>query len=400
MVIHRGDSIFLDIDPAEIRRVMVIPPSIGTLRNGYFVARKKGDGVIKVVFKNRPPSYSYVKVTGRRFKIEISPRKVELNPGDTIQFKLKTPQGRPCFIHWRVVPSWIGKISLTGEFVAGKRSGRGKVISVVKCRGRKGIGFANISVGNSSRFVSVKILPDPVYADGKIKLRITPEINGLDSIDWIVEPEKLGFVNENQEFVPLRPHGRGVVWFTAWKNRTTYTGKTLVFVGKPPEFVTPERFVVLPGDTTVIKVRLPGRLKRRIYGFQWAVKPEWLGRFIETSAFPVTHFIAGGNSGVGMIFLKLNGRPLNFTRTPIIVGKTAVSIVPSSAYLKIGETKKFRIDKKVKGIWRVFPEFAGRIDEDGNFTAEVPLREVFIIFEVTEPGGGGGIARVTIVPVD
>ncbi len=404
IVTHPGDSVRLNIKAKNVKRIQVIPPAIGIVKNGYFYALKKGDGVIKVVFKDRPPAYSYVKVAGenRRFEIKISPRRVELNPGDTIKFSLKSPSDGSCFVNWRVVPSWIGKISLTGEFVAGTRSGKGKIIAIVRCGRKRGLGFASVSVGNSSKFVPVEIQPDPVYVDRnrKVTLRVLPGVSSYDSVDWIVEPEKLGFVNERQEFVPLQSRGRGVIWFTAWKDDSIYTGKALVFIGRPPRLISIDRFVIAPGETCRISARPPRRLKRRLKDadFRWSVKPEWLGEFLNDRSFPETRFVAGTTPGSGIIFVEVDGRPINFTKTPVIVGKTTVNITPRSVYLKIGETVRFETDRQVNGTWRVFPEFAGRIDGNGNFTAEVPLREVFIIFEVTEPGGGGGIAKVTILP--
>ncbi len=404
IVLHIGDSVRLNLEHKKVRRIQVIPPAIGFVKNGYFYAEKRGDGVIKVVFKDRPPAYSYVKVIAQkpRFEVKLSPRRVELNPGDTIEFRLKTPQDENCFVNWRVVPAWIGEITLTGEFIAGTRAGKGRIIAVVKCGRKKGIAFAEVSVGNSSRFVPVKISPDPVYAEfeKKITLKVSPEDVQYDSVDWIVEPQKLGFVNQDQEFVPLQPRGKGVIWFTAWKRDSIYTGKVLVFVGRPPRLIVPEKFVIAPGETCRVEAKPPKRLSNRLRNarLRWRVKPEWLGRFINDRSFPVTRFVAGNAPGVGIIFVEVNSRPVNFTRTPVIVGSKKVSISPSSIYMKIGESVRFKTDKKLKGIWKVFPEFAGRIDENGNFVAEVPLREVFIIFEVKEPGGGGGIARITILP--
>lgn len=411
IVILPGDSVRIFLEDEKVKNVSVIPPTLGYIKNGYFYARRPGEGVIKVELRNKRKIYSFVKVTRtiRSLKVKVVPQNVQLGISDSIRFYVRLPKNvdeEQCFISWHVIPSWIGKISLNGQFVAGKRIGRGKVVAIVKCRNRRGIGFSTVNVGKSASFKEIKIVPDPIYITDRqpMKLHIMPEISEFDSLDWIVEPEKIGFVNESWQFISLKRRARGVVWFTGWKNSKVYVGKALVIIGTKKSLISIEKQIIKPGDSCRITATPPVRLMRRINRMRvknsvtWSVEPAWLGRFDDPFKFPTTIFIAGTKPGLGEIFINLNQRELKISRTPIIIGEEELSITPQSVIMKLGEEVKFTVKPHRPGIWHVIPPIAGEIDDNGLFKAEVPIRNVFIIFELKTPGGGGAIARVTILP--
>ncbi len=412
IVIQPGDSVKILSPDVKAKRISVIPPTIGYVKNGYFYATKPGEGVIKIKLKNNKKKlYSFVKVTRniKLLKIRVVPQNVQLGMSDSVRFYVRLPDGtneEQCFVSWHVIPAWIGKISINGQFIAGKRSGRGKVVAIVKCRNRRGIGFSTVTVGENSSIKEIKIIPDPVYiTNGQtMDLHIKPEITGLDSFDWIVEPRMIGFINDMQQFVPLKRRARGVVWFTGWKGSKVYVGKALVIIGSRKSLIRIEKYVIRPGDSCRLVVNPPSRIFRRFRKsslrnfISWSVEPEWLGRFTNPFKFPATIFVAGDKPGVGEILIKLNERELNISRTPIIVGKEELKINPSSVVMKLGEEVRFTVTPKRPGIWHVIPSVAGEIDGNGLFKAELPVRNVFIIYEVKTSEGGGAIAHVTILP--
>jgi len=292
IIIRPGDSVRLNISGGKVKEILVLPSRIGFVRNGFFHAKKKGEGVIKVVFANKPPSYAYVKIPGstRILDVRLVPEEARIMPGDSLQFSIRIPEGinpEDCFFNWRVVPSWIGQIDFNGKFIAGNRFGRGKVVAVVRCGRRRGIAFSSIVVGDESNFSEVSVIPNPVYVPdvikGKVKLDIVPGISDFDSIDWLVEPSGLGFVNQRFEFIPIRSHGRGVLWFTGWKGNKVYTGKTFILVGKPHSRIELSKRVAEPGDSITVKILMRYRVHRKI--FSWGVEPEWLGRFTDPGDF-------------------------------------------------------------------------------------------------------------------
>lgn len=405
ILVWPGDSVRLTITGGKIKKIVVLPDKIGYVRNNFFYARRSGEGVIKVIYRDASPSYAFVKVIGSRgvLKIRVVPKKVELMPGDSMKFIVKLPEKidpERCFINWRVLPSWLGTVNLDGEFVAGSRFGRGKVIAVVRCGRRRGFGFASVVVGEKIKFKKVSISPNPLYIPdilkGKAKLEILPEIGTFDSVDWLVEPRGLGFVNERFEFVPVKSVGRGVIWFTGWKNDEVYTGKTFVLLGRPRPRIEISRNVITPGESLTVRVFMRNQIPGKF--FKWSVEPGWIGRFVDPFRFPETIFIAGKKNAVGTIYISHQGKPLDFTRTPLIVGIHEVELEPQDTIIKIGETIRFRIKSDYVGSWKVFPPIAGEIDQDGNFKAEVPLRRAYIIYEITDDGGGGGISTITILP--
>ncbi len=411
IVIQPGDSIKVLSQEVSIKKLRVIPPTLGYVKNGYFYARTPGEGVIKVELKNKKRIYSFVKVTKtiRSLRVNVVPKNVQLGISDSVRFYVRLPKNvneGQCFISWHVIPAWIGKISLNGQFVAGNRIGRGKVVAIVKCRNRRGIGFSTVNVGESASFKEIKIAPDPIYITNRepVKLHIQPEVTEFDSLDWIVEPERIGFINESRQFVPLTKRARGIVWFTGWKGSKVYVGKALVIIGSKKSLVRIEKQIIKPGDSCRISANPPARILRKLKRFEirnslvWAVEPEWLGRFVNPFGFPTTIFVAGTRPGVGEIFIKLNERELNVSRTPIIVGEEELKITPQSAVMKLGEEMKFSVEPHRPGVWHVIPSIAGEINDKGVFKAELPVRNVFIIYELKTPGGGGAIARVTILP--
>ena len=405
ILIRPGDSVKLTITGGKVKKILVLPERIGFVKDNYFYARRKGEGVIKVLYKKGSPAYAFVKVIENRrlLNVRVVPEKVQLMPGDSMKFFVKLPMEinpERCFINWRVLPSWIGNVNLEGEFVAGNRFGRGKVIAVVRCGRRKGLGFSNVTVGEEVKFKKVSINPNPLYIPdilkGKVRLNVSPE--DFDSVDWLVEPQGLGFVNEKFEFVPVKSVGRGVLWFTGWKNGEVYTGRTFVLIGRPRSRIEISKNVVEPGESLTVRVLKKPRMPKRRGMFRWSVEPEWLGRFEDPFKFPETVFVAGRKNAAGTIFISRRGRPLDFTRIPLIVGLHEVEIEPRDTIIRIGESLKFRVNSNYKGIWKIFPPLAGEIDENGNFKAEVPLRKAYIIYEITEDGGGGGISTITILP--
>ncbi len=411
IVVQPGDSVKVLSQRVVVKKISVIPPTLGYVKNCYFHARTPGEGVIKVELKNDKRIYSFVKVakTIRSFRVNVVPENVKLGISDSLQFYVRLPRSvneGQCFIRWHVIPAWIGKISLNGQFVAGNRIGRGKIVAIVKCRNRRGIGFSTVSVGENASLKKIKIVPDPVYITNRepVRLHIKPDVTGFDSLDWIVEPERIGFINEHQQFVPLVKRARGVVWFTGWKDSKAYVGKALVIIGSRESMIKIEKQIIKPGDSCRISANPPIRILRRLRRFElrnsltWSVEPEWLGRFENPSGFPATIFIAGTKPGVGEIFLKINERELNISSTPIIVGKEELKITPQSVIMKLGEERKFSVEPRRPGVWHVVPSIAGEINGRGLFRAELPIRNVFIIYELKTPDGGGAIARVTILP--
>ena len=407
ILVRPGDSVRLTITGGKVKKILVLPGKIGYVKGNYFYATKQGEGVIKVLYRKGPPAYAFVKVLRNRglLRVRVVPEKVQLMPGDSMKFLVKLPEGvdpERCFINWRVIPEWIGNVNLDGEFVAGNRFGKGKVIAIVKCGRRRGLGFSNVTVGEEIKFKKVSISPNPIYIPdilkGKVTLDISPEIEDFDSVDWLVEPRGLGFVNGRLQFVPAKSVGRGVLWFTGWKDGEVYTGKTFVLLGRPHSRIELPKSVVAPGESVAVRVLMRHRVGKIKGMFSWSVEPEWLGRFEDPFKFPETVFVAGEKSAVGTIFITMGRRPLDFTRTPLIVGSHEVEIEPRDTIIKVGKSIKFSKNSNFKGIWKVFPPLAGEIDQNGEFRAEVPLRRAYIIYEITEDGGGGGISTITILP--
>ncbi len=122
--------------PSALITWKVSPDTLGTItEDGYFVAGgSAGTGKVVAVFGGRHGMKLHAEarvVISKKhlpFKLEISPERAAIQPGDTIKFRVKagawnqiTPQ--QLSYRWFVMPRHMGQISQKGVFVAGQRNG-------------------------------------------------------------------------------------------------------------------------------------------------------------------------------------------------------------------------------------------------------------------------------------
>lgn len=409
--------------PLDRVRFEVIPPHLGRVEGGRFVAEKAGEGILRAVVRGREGEFavhSFVRIRPQAppLKVRVIPHRVHLRPGERVRFQARVlyrGQEVLAAVRWRVLPEWAGRIEADGTFRAGDLAVPAKILAKAEWEGRQALGFATVIIGNPREHQSIQLELSPELArigpQGEVQFTyrvLQGPSRGLEE-NWWVEPPELGRI-EKGRFTPRLPRGRGVVWLLVRAGDQIGIARALVMVGEerpgpreglpPHPHLRPEILILRPGESGEIEAVLRRPAPRR---WTWRVVPPELARVIPERP-PVRARVVARRPGIGRV-VAMPGRGPRL-RALLIVGRYRAEITPSEVFLTPGDTLRFQariFDEagnpvEVLHTWRVFPEEVGTIRADGLFTARAPGRAVVVLQIPPESGGGGGAARVRVAP--
>ncbi|MBN2090749.1 carboxypeptidase regulatory-like domain-containing protein, partial [candidate division KSB1 bacterium] len=110
---------------------------------------------------------------------------------------------------WTVLPAELGRISDDGYFIAGKKPGRGKVLTTLAFEGKRYVGEADVWIGRSEMpDYKVNIQPELAVVPPKDTLKYNVSVIStsnrvvkIKNIRWDLYPKELGTINSRGIFV-------------------------------------------------------------------------------------------------------------------------------------------------------------------------------------------------------
>jgi len=153
----------------------------------------------------------------------VIPEQAQVLPGGSVKFDVQLfgLDGAALAvedIQWSVDPDTLGDIADDGFFIAGNKPGKGKVIVTAQFMGRTLRGEAEIQVGVIDRAVKLIIQPKLAVLSVSEQLQFTAKVVGPTGvplpevkIEWNVDPEELGTIDQNGLFTAGTELGHGKV---------------------------------------------------------------------------------------------------------------------------------------------------------------------------------------------
>ncbi len=227
-------------------RLSVRPPGIARVSDDRIIGLKEGVGVIVATVRYNHRTYVGYGVVfvggGRRLRVMVMPRRVEVAPGDTVRFNaiVRLPGYgviEPDSIRWVVLPKSLGTIESDGLFRAGEQRGIARIVAVAEWKKLRGIGAAGVLIGRlKDKIYRVRLAPGFARILPGDTLDFTYIIenareDGL-SVQWIVDPPFMGHFEGNR-FIPDVRHGRCAVFL--WVEDSTGkfgVGRGVVIIGR------------------------------------------------------------------------------------------------------------------------------------------------------------------------
>ncbi len=417
-----GDSVPIQVEleadgvaqPVESpSRFEVLPPRLGTVRNGWFIARKSGVGVLRAVVSYQGREYAghaalQISPRADRLRILLDPLEATIRPGGTLTFhaRVLSPEGTELSapLSFKVVPPWLGTVDPKGTFRAGDVPGEGYLVAWTEVEDRKGLARAKIRV-LAPRAPKIPLRIEPraftVTPEETLAFRIwTPHVSPEDrTLEFFLDPPDLGQVTEGQFIAGPQP-GRGMLWvYMRTSDGRTGMARVPVVIAEeerlPRVEIEPRRLHLRPRESTTVRLRaqnLPPRLRRLAPKLHWEVRPKVLAKILGPPDRPEIEILAR-RTGVGLVIAKIGRRPI--AAVPLIVGK-AIALQVEPREVHVGETFRILSDSPAPLQFRVFPADQVDILGDGQFRALQP--GPVWIFGVLPEKRGGGVLRVEILP--
>ena len=293
-------------------------------------------------------------------ELNISPNPIEGKVGENIPFTVRIldKEGKMLRgnLSFSVVPNSLGQVR--GTFFVAKKEGRG----VLKCRsvvnGRQETGYAYIKIGNRE---TLKISPAAAVLKKGEQIKFT--ITGGEAKEWKCVPGEIGNVRNGVFTAENSGRGRVIAILQNGEIKTAFIRVS----GQTDDIRITPRFVRIK---TGEKVQFEAKGNEKI---TWGVEGDNIGEINSNGLF--TARIPGKTVIVG----KNNG---NRGRAVVIVsGETGLRMTPNSVTLKTGEITHFKVEAEGFGsvniplTWKVIPERAGQIRENGTFIAgKIPTK--------------------------
>ncbi len=184
-------------------------------------------------------------MTGSSLAVDvlIRPQSADLQPDQGIQFETQVYQNtnqpvRNIHYNWSVIPNHLGTVSTDGYFMAGKKSGEGKIIVSAIVNGQKIVGTADIRIGSiESNPIEIEVKPEraQVIPGKKQTFQVIARSNrGISlrvrSVRWFVEPKSLGTISQSGVFTASNRDGIGQVIALAEIDDKVYRAAARVLV--------------------------------------------------------------------------------------------------------------------------------------------------------------------------
>lgn len=359
--------------------------------------------------------------------LRLTPDRVEVGAGESVRFIVDLPDGAAegdAQFLWEVIPSRLGTIDGSGNFVAGGRSGRGIVRAVTVTTGTPLRGHAVISVsGSGSSRLALRIRPEAVNVrpgEG-VQLRAVARdaANGTDlsgRIEWTVTPEWLGSIGADGYFEGGERTGNGRISARLAGESGYGSAHIRASVGgtatDPAAGITikPSHLEVPTGGSAQLHVDLLGFPEGT--AVEWVVLPALLGTVTDGS------FQAGPIPMDGRIIALIRTTTGSASATAFarVEGQTAgqgVMVHPKETIVRAGEQIRFELRTcQSSGTghdlapvsWSVSDGDAGTIGPDGTFRATDsptdPLLNALVTGIYKDPATGAiwkAHGRITVI---
>ncbi|MDD5529682.1 MAG: hypothetical protein PHX21_06590 [bacterium] len=389
------------------------PPHMGKLsQDGIFTGDENGKAKIIALVKAGDlegigEATVMVGEPGKYLPVKIKPPHAILKPQETMKFEYEIMGPHNDSITakalWKVIPENLGTITSDGVFTAGEKKGKGFIAVVVKAGDMTGGDRAGIIIGKPEK-VKVKIYPKFSSIEPMGTIQFNAEVYDINGnlvqvpIKWEVRPEKAGTINSDGLFTAGPEIGKCEVLAIVPPEFGMGLDRAGVLIAKDMQFnvkIEPRNVNVKPGEQIQFKAVVTD-LKGNIQNIPliWEVGPNTLGTITKDGLFT-----AGKLPGRGIVAAII---PPNFGKgkdvAEITVASYIVKIDPKLVKVKVGATQQF--DAKVVDannnavpniplMWKVFPEKAGTVTQNGLFTAgNVPCKCAVLVD--IKPGYGFG----------
>jgi hypothetical protein len=333
----------------------IVPSSLGQIQGDFFIARKKGRGVLKCKSKvngKYATGFAYIKI-GSRESAKILPPSAVLKKGEQIKFKITGGKAK----EWKCIPNRIGNIR-DGIFTA-ENSGRGRVIAILTS-GEIKTAFIRVSG------VINDIQITPRFKRMKTGEKVQFQVKGNEKVTWILEGKNIGEINSSGIFTAKIP-GKAVIIAEKGKRE----GRAIVVVsGEVGLRIIPKSVTLKTGERTHFRVNAEGFGNINI-PINWKVIPERCGHVRKDGTF-----IAGKIPAKGRVIAVL---PKRFGKAAVSANVYITSekikpleITPSFKHFTDEDIDKeftFKVigPQKIALQWRVIPEDLGSINNNGIF---------------------------------